>query len=839
MKRVCGGLLLVLGLIFQVMAAGKPVATGSEPVWVLKTQFRDKAKPAGAKNNASDGYLYLLKDAQEHVGEKTRYYHYSRKIVTDAGLQYGSEIGVQYDPDYEKLVFHRIVIHRDGQVLNRLVPKEFKVVQQEKDRERFIYDNSLTALISLTDVRVGDVIDYSFSVIGENPIHPKYAGYFGLSGAEETDQVLVRVLTPANRPLRYKLYNTAQKIQEIRQPNLIEYRWAGNQVPGRSPEDHLPSWYSPYGYVWFTEYTSWEQVNEWAQRLYALPAVKNAKLQEKIEEIKENDGSDEGRITAAVKFVQNEVRYLGNEGGIYGYQPQDPGVVFTRRYGDCKDKALLLCYMLEQMNISAFPVLVNTEVRQELAKELPSPYAFNHCVVKVQLLGKALFYDATISHQGGDHETIYFPNYALGLVIKPGTRALEKLPVTANAKIETFEEYFMGRVEDEVLYNVRTSLHGIEADQARDYFASTSQAEIEKNYLNFYASYFPAIKTENELLINDLPESNDFTIYENYRIPEFWQQTENSSETVWKAEFYPFSLLTKLVVPTTKLRTMPLALDFPTNQVHTIKIHLPSHYNVDESETEYKDKSIYFKQTITYDRTEQVVRIDYEYRTLKPFVAGEDMKSYLATVKKIKDETGFFLTDAQPATAAEGTGSGGINWLALGLVGISLVIGGFGAYRLYLYDPAPVVTYLRTPLAFGGWLVLPMIGIVLSCPIILVDVFNQDLLSSFAWERLGNPESFFYKPGMLWWVGLSIVYNGLLFCFAVLIAVLFFQKRSSLPRVISIFYAVTLVGTLSDVAVASAYDVDISGSVREVVRAIVAAAIWIPYFNKSTRVQET
>ena len=45
-----------------------------------------------------------------------------------------------------------------------------KTVQQEKELDRSVYNGSLTALFLLDDVRKGDIIEYSYSVISFNPV---------------------------------------------------------------------------------------------------------------------------------------------------------------------------------------------------------------------------------------------------------------------------------------------------------------------------------------------------------------------------------------------------------------------------------------------------------------------------------------------------------------------------------------------------------------------------------------------------------------------------------------------------------------------------------------------
>ncbi len=77
------------------------------------------------------------------------------------------------------------------------------------------------------------------------------------------------------------------------------------------------------------------------------------------------------KIAAVLNFVQEEVRYLGFESGLGSYKPFAPNQVFEQRYGDCKDKSLLMVTMLRKMGIEAYPVLVNTALKHNINAVLP------------------------------------------------------------------------------------------------------------------------------------------------------------------------------------------------------------------------------------------------------------------------------------------------------------------------------------------------------------------------------------------------------------------------------------------------------------------------------------
>ena len=46
--------------------------------------------------------------------------------------------------------------------------------------------------------------------------------------------------------------------------------------------------------------------------------------------------------------------------------PSAPDAVYARRWGDCKEKALLMVTMLRALGIEASPALVNTERRDDI-----------------------------------------------------------------------------------------------------------------------------------------------------------------------------------------------------------------------------------------------------------------------------------------------------------------------------------------------------------------------------------------------------------------------------------------------------------------------------------------
>jgi hypothetical protein len=113
---------------------------------------------------------FLLDDHQVRVSKETveRYYHHVQKIDTAAGLDDFSQLKFYFEPSYQQLAIHFIRILRDGAAIDALRPSEIKVIQQEEELNQQLYNGTLAALVFLNDLRVGDIVDYSYTITGEN-----------------------------------------------------------------------------------------------------------------------------------------------------------------------------------------------------------------------------------------------------------------------------------------------------------------------------------------------------------------------------------------------------------------------------------------------------------------------------------------------------------------------------------------------------------------------------------------------------------------------------------------------------------------------------------------------
>jgi hypothetical protein len=216
---------------------------------------------------------------------------------------------------------------------------------------------------------------------------------------------------------------------------------------------------------------------------------------------------------------------------------------------------------------------------------------------------------------------------------------------------------------------VLSKYYGDEADELRHTIRTSTKAEIQKNYLNFYAKDFSEISVAREIEFTDDTIANIVTSSEQYLIKNFWTlDLENKTATV-----YASILSSYLKKPETRIRTMPLAITHPRNISQTIKILLPEPWNLDDSNITIESGGFIYHRSKFY--SDNTITLRFSYKTKKPFIEASETAEYVAKTGEIFSDNG--LTIYKPLAAKADSKS--VNfYLGVGLV---LVVGFFAIRR--------------------------------------------------------------------------------------------------------------------------------------------------------------
>ena len=201
--------MLISCQVFAQKAVKKPI-----PNWVEEVSFTTET----VQEEDQSGYYYLLSDKQINTLTDVFYAKTVVKILNSEGVSQLSDLTFEFDPDYEELAFHQIDVIRDGKRINKLDVNRIQTVQRESNLERKLYDGRLTSIVNLVDIREGDILVYSYSIKGSNPVfNRKYSYVFNFQYGIPFGEIRYRLITDKNRTPDFDFRNDAPKpeIKEI------------------------------------------------------------------------------------------------------------------------------------------------------------------------------------------------------------------------------------------------------------------------------------------------------------------------------------------------------------------------------------------------------------------------------------------------------------------------------------------------------------------------------------------------------------------------------------------------------------------------------------------------
>jgi hypothetical protein len=848
---------IILLLFITLSAFPHPnVHIGALPDWLVAIHPDLTRQPS--PEEISNGYYYELQDEQTNLLRSTEYTHFIKHIINATGVQGESEVSVTFSPQFQQVVFHRVCILRNGVTLDQLQPARIKVVQEETDAGDFQYNGLQRAFITLTDVRKGDRIEVAWSIIGFNPVFgKKFATQRYFTRSTAVCNYFRTIISSPDRPLYIITRNNAPAPEEQRDRNTLTYRWIDPPLKDNNDNDDAPSWFSTLPFVSITEYKNWREVVDWGLNTFNhyrfnLPPA----LLEKISEWRKTAaGNKDIFANLAARFVQNDIRYLGLEIGENTHRPHPPADVFTGRFGDCKDKSLLLSVILQREGIPAYATLINTTEGRSLSKVAPSPRLFDHTIVAIQRTGGSwLYVDPTISGQRGELTDLYIPDYGYTLVLRDGEDSLRTVLPGKNYNYYIRED-LDARFYDTSRFTVTTTYTGGAADKIRSRYEEESRKDIEDSYVKYYGYWLTGIQRDRPIVYSDDSLKNELTIKESYTIPNLWTTDKKGKRSF---DFIVKTIRDYLPELPEGRSSAPLSLTYPLQVRYTLHLNLPEEWDFNSGPLHIRNDAYHFDFTPDYSGKE--ITLHYALTTFTDHIDSADIQQYKDDFKEMDDRVSFSLykegnglaptLDPAPALHPSPARPGNTGpddsrpfqpcWPSIWLSFFYTLL----ASRLFIYlNTRSVITSYAPGSGYpiGGWTLV--LGLCIGAGLLLdaYQFFSANYYSHDNWTAWSNAGG----------TGMQYLYLGQLVIqlnfIAGACAVLywFLKKRDIFPRMFVWYAAIVLGGRLALVALfysvqipaaLTAYRADLPWAV---VRSGVYAAIWITYVLRSGQVKST
>jgi tetratricopeptide (TPR) repeat protein len=418
---------------FNIAVAADAPDYGPLPAWVKPVESPATVASDGApiKLLLADQQFNFLPQSQEGFFEDTV------RIQTAQGLQALGTLQLPWKPDTDVLTIHKLHIIRGDQVIDALANGEkFTLLRRENNLEYSALDGILTAVFQPADLRVGDIVDLAFSIKRTDPI---------LAGSAEQvaggwiqgpyAHVHMSARWPSSSPVRWRLSEDLRDLKEQKDGDFTQVSYTADNIEPPVQARGAPLRFVVTRQIEFSGFKSWPDVSRRIAPLFAKAEMlaPDSPLKAEVARIRKVAHSPTELATAALRLVEDDVRYvfLGmNQGGII---PAPADLTWSRRFGDCKAKTVLLIALLHEFGISAEPVAVSTKIGDGLDARLPMISLFDHVIVRAHIGGQVYWLDGTRS--ADRHlNLLTTPNYHWGLPLLPAGSDLtriEAVPLTA------------------------------------------------------------------------------------------------------------------------------------------------------------------------------------------------------------------------------------------------------------------------------------------------------------------------------------------------------------------------------------------------------------------------
>ncbi|MEM7249168.1 MAG: DUF3857 domain-containing protein [Acidobacteriota bacterium] len=791
-----------------------------------------------APDEAKRGLHELLLDTQvDDTGpERVRTVRWVRRVTSEAGLQAVSRVQFSFDPAYETLILHAIRLHRGEQVIDHLDLSQVELLQREPNLEASLYDGERTAVTFLADVRVGDVLDLEWSKTGSNPVlEGRHGDRVDLDWTAPVHRNRFRGLWRADSAPAWRLLRSDLEPSVRRSGGRVELSWDQRDLPATEHSSGLPSWFDPWPRAQLSNWASWNEVARWGHRLFAVPDEPPDECEALLTELRASSMGDAEKARRALRFVQDEVRYLGIELGARAYRPTDPATVMRRRYGDCKDKSVLLVTMLRALGLEADPVLVHAWNGRRVAEMLPTHDVFNHAIVRLELDGRSCWLDPTVLHQRGPLAERHVPDLGWVLVLHPETNELTRVEPQGQGRTRVREHWVSEGLDQPVTLTILSQYDGFQADDLRSTLAHQSTESLAEQYLRFYARQHSGIALSKPLVIKDDEERNVLTVTESYLVEDFWKH--QGERQYWLGELWDLQLDNHLATPPQGERTLPFAVTHPVDYELTLRFDLHQDWNVETDHRIVEGAAFRFEH---HSRLRQARRLEVRHHlvTSEASLPAEELEQHRRDIDEARKVLAYSLTWAPEVPAWR---EGGVNWAVLAFVVVTVVLLLHWAVRIYRWRPSeqPELVVSRP---IGGWLLLVAFGLVVSLPRLIWDIVEAvPSYSLGTWTSVTIPGAEAHHPHFAPVLLFEAFVNCFLLLGHLLLMVTFFRKMRVLPRLYIGYRLLGLVFVGVNLLVSSDLPGVETGPKEKALYLgqVFFSLLWCLYFRISERVKET
>lgn len=444
--------------------------------------------------------------------EKTEDYLFRMWKINDSGTLQGGSVTEIYIEDKEIVKFNKILVIREGKIIDKSKDLNIRVFDDEKNSSAGNINRFKKINVIIQDLRINDclIISYTINTIINNDIHKKFFKsihflpntiwfyfYYSFKVIQNREE---NILLNKNNFDEIENKDLKKNLVILKKEDVFLYE----EKDYKNKQND-----KPVGEISIVSDSSWKDISNYIYKLYEKVLsesdiidtleYKNLNLTGK----KDKRGAE---IRKIIEYVQNDIYYLYDAYVMDGHEPQNCKETLSKKSGDCKAKSVLLSILLKSIDVKCDCILVKNQNDFFLKNTTPSPFSFNHVIVRIMENEKEYFIDPTLRDQYGQlgYRANIINRYYLPII----ENSDELLSIKDDLNDLNIDKTIKIKIEkEEAVVSIKTTFKRESADIVRS---------NEKN-----CSYDVNLKYENDALYYRLSYSKERQINELIKNPKY------------------------------------------------------------------------------------------------------------------------------------------------------------------------------------------------------------------------------------------------------------------------------------------------------------------------------
>ncbi|MCH9032199.1 MAG: DUF3857 and transglutaminase domain-containing protein [candidate division Zixibacteria bacterium] len=356
----------------------------SQPNWVKKAIENSK----GFNTHDDAEFVTLLRTVDDKFsknGEIKRKVRWALKILKSNGIEHAT-LHERVSPRRKIKNLKGWAIKPDG---SKKKLKKDNIIEVISDIGAGSYNDVMILYAEFPDLKVGMTVAYEYEVVDKRWTGFHTSHYFQIQNPVVTSSYSVEL--PDGWKISWYGQMTDDFVSYSSSQNL--HTWTASELEYRPTEKFSPAWSNltrEIQVVGFdsaqrkaTDFTDWKSVGEWVCSIMREEPSQDNSIMTTATDLVSGAQTLREKVEKISDFVRDEIRYVALEIGIGRWKPRPAETTLNNRFGDCKDKSVLMRAPLKNVGIESSPALAL--LGSDVISELPSPTQFNHCIVAIPL----------------------------------------------------------------------------------------------------------------------------------------------------------------------------------------------------------------------------------------------------------------------------------------------------------------------------------------------------------------------------------------------------------------------------------------------------------------------